>query len=454
MQRRRPPAADDEGEVGETFFRTSLVVFAALVFATSAKSAAGRGGYCPRGAFCVAPDSTLPTPASILDTEGIFDGLGQLAAHEDPTFVGAGNVSRIFTCGINAWLEPTVELLFPEYRAAERVYTLNMMKCRVDRVLNRARALGLSVEDSLLMVRPTIEGVGFVNESSFPGKVLYINTENGAYLIPKSQYGLGPYRDTNHTMRLYLASLYLNTLDDNLKSLIIGRRPEGEETAATPAAASTAPPRPKSTKENFALFVASSHCSDLRLDTVRRLSEVGTVHVAGHCVRRLRKMCHRWGTCAVGRNERIVPINVTERGFDRGSTDVNRLRNQSFWSLHDYYHRYRFAMVFENKRLRGYVTEKIVNAFLGGAVPIYYGTDDVFEVFNRDAMVFFDDTKPNASINLIRDLTADEDAYDAMVSRPILANGTRTVEDVFSLNDTLGNGKLKRRIRRMVLGER
>ena len=37
--------------------------------------------------------------------------------------------------------------------------------------------------------------------------------------------------------------------------------------------------------------------------------------------------------------------------------------------------RFRFVLCMENTLVRGYVTEKIANAFMAGAVPIYYGTD-------------------------------------------------------------------------------
>ncbi len=38
-------------------------------------------------------------------------------------------------------------------------------------------------------------------------------------------------------------------------------------------------------------------------------------------------------------------------------------------------------------------------------------------------------------------------AYKEMVERPMLAQGTQTLEDYFSLTDAVGGGKLKQRIR-------
>lgn len=49
---------------------------------------------------------------------------------------------------------------------------------------------------------------------------------------------------------------------------------------------------------------------------------------------------------------------------------------------------YRFALVFENKLVPGYVTEKIVNAFLAGCIPVYWGSTSVLDIFNPDAFVY------------------------------------------------------------------
>ncbi len=39
----------------------------------------------------------------------------------------------------------------------------------------------------------------------------------------------------------------------------------------------------------------------------------------------------------------------------------------------DVFRRYRFALVFENQRQPGYVTEKFLDCLLDGTVPIYWG---------------------------------------------------------------------------------
>jgi hypothetical protein len=49
--------------------------------------------------------------------------------------------------------------------------------------------------------------------------------------------------------------------------------------------------------------------------------------------------------------------------------------------------RYKFNIAFENESKPGYTTEKIVEAFLAGAVPIYWGSPRVIEEFNDKAFV-------------------------------------------------------------------
>jgi len=41
----------------------------------------------------------------------------------------------------------------------------------------------------------------------------------------------------------------------------------------------------------------------------------------------------------------------------------------------------------ENKCMNGYVTEKIINAFYSGAIPIYWGSSNVNNFFNKKAFI-------------------------------------------------------------------
>jgi hypothetical protein len=112
---------------------------------------------------------------------------------------------------------------------------------------------------------------------------------------------------------------------------------------------------------------------------------------------------------------------------------------------------YRFGLiVMENKKSDGYITEKIVNAFLSGTVPIWYGTSEIFDVINERTFVFYDIKNPQPALDRIIYLEKNQTAYDEVLNEPILANGDQTIEDYFSFRDDVGGGKLKKRIRKML----
>jgi len=127
---------------------------------------------------------------------------------------------------------------------------------------------------------------------------------------------------------------------------------------------------------------------------------------------------------------------------DRGTDTVHTLAD------------YRFALVMENSVVDNYITEKLPNAVRAGVVPIYYGTRDVFKIFNADAFVFYDVDDPRPALDRIAYLESDPAAYAEMLAQPILANGDRTLEEYFVLPHDVGTGGgLRRRIREMVLGQ-
>ena len=114
---------------------------------------------------------------------------------------------------------------------------------------------------------------------------------------------------------------------------------------------------------------------------------------------------------------------------------------------------FRFALVMENGNAKGYVSEKIANAFMASTIPIYYGTTDVFKLFNKDAFIYYDVHDPQTALDRIAYLETNRTAYAEVLAQPILADGERTLEEYFSLSDDVGGGKLKQRIRNMVLGK-
>jgi len=105
-------------------------------------------------------------------------------------------------------------------------------------------------------------------------------------------------------------------------------------------------------------------------------------------------------------------------------------------------------LAMEDANIPGYITGGIVDGFMAGTVPIYYGTTQIFDIFNPKAFIYYDVNNPQEALDRIKYLEDQPDAYQQMLNEPILADGERTIEKYFSFDDTIGNGVLKNRVRR------
>ena len=83
---------------------------------------------------------------------------------------------------------------------------------------------------------------------------------------------------------------------------------------------------------------------------------------------------------------------------------------------------YKFMICFENTIEGTYVTERLVNAFLGRTIPIYFGTNYVTHVFNKDAFLMLEDESEASYLRLlarIKELDDDDTKYIAMLNQPV-----------------------------------
>lgn len=85
------------------------------------------------------------------------------------------------------------------------------------------------------------------------------------------------------------------------------------------------------------------------------------------------------------------------------------------------YSQYNFVFAMDNHKLPGYVSEKIVNAFNGGAIPIYWGdSKTVSKVFNKKAYIDVSDfNNIEEAANYIVKLSYDKKQINAMQNEPI-----------------------------------
>ena len=80
---------------------------------------------------------------------------------------------------------------------------------------------------------------------------------------------------------------------------------------------------------------------------------------------------------------------------------------------------YKFNIASENSISNGYITEKIIDAFIAHSIPIYIGARDVVKDFNPDAFInvnFY--TSFDALIDKIKEIDENDDLYMQMMATP------------------------------------
>jgi len=86
---------------------------------------------------------------------------------------------------------------------------------------------------------------------------------------------------------------------------------------------------------------------------------------------------------------------------------------------------YKFIICFENTKIGTYSTEKIVNPYLSGTIPIYWSSHHIKNIFNSDSMLFLED-ESDASyqilINKIKELDNDDEKYLELINRPVFTD--------------------------------
>ena len=110
----------------------------------------------------------------------------------------------------------------------------------------------------------------------------------------------------------------------------------------------------------------------------------------------------------------------TVDGLGRGNHTKDITLPTNWWDLPEIYKDYKFGFAMENVNEDGYITEKIMNVYRGGAIPIYWGTSKVKNIFNPESFVYVLDYPSYedcaADIIAIRD---DPVRYEAMRNAPI-----------------------------------
>ena len=131
------------------------------------------------------------------------------------------------------------------------------------------------------------------------------------------------------------------------------------------------------------------------------------------------------------RNKMFSLLNKYKKvhSFGKYENNMNTQITNSYWS-DDYrsiLSNYKFVICFENRKLEAYVTEKIANPFLSECIPIYWGTDFIHTLFNKNAFLYLEnetDTAYNQLINKIIKIDCNPELYWKMLREPLLREDT------------------------------
>jgi hypothetical protein len=86
------------------------------------------------------------------------------------------------------------------------------------------------------------------------------------------------------------------------------------------------------------------------------------------------------------RNKKVEEFKKNFNGIDYYGRSFNPF-NKKEDVLNDYY----FSITIENEKYSNYYTEKLMDCFATGTIPVYHGTPEVGNMFNQDGIIILDD---------------------------------------------------------------
>jgi len=289
-----------------------------------------------------------------------------------------------------------------------------------------ARAANSTEHDVMLVggdgsVRPGMRPKTFTGEwlaENWKGKIIFLNGEpftdgwsNSSVLPFKNQYHIGFLKNGCQSLRVNFLTQQYGPLEKIWGFL----RPEATKQI--------------SNKEKFLIYV-NRNCVDFReeaFDSIAAEFPNNTLEYGSAC-------------------------HGTKNRTNVAMTDIGVAEWRLMWRHmnREVFNNFRFCLVMENHYRDGYITEKIMNAFIGGCIPIYYGSKEIFDIFNPKSFIFYNVSNPQPALNEIRRLEYNATAYEEVMKEPILRDGKNTIQKYFSVSDNLiPNANIKKKVREL-----
>jgi len=145
-------------------------------------------------------------------------------------------------------------------------------------------------------------------------------------------------------------------------------------------------------------------------------------------------------------NERVSFLDKLENkmtvlygGFYKNNIGGKIQGNFASDTLLNFYKNSKFVITMENTRIGHYITEKLINGFRAGIIPIYWGSQHISEHFNSKRFIILEDTT-ESSINKVIDKMANmsDEEYFQIVNEPIF-NKDKNIDIIY--NNAINNIK-------------
>jgi hypothetical protein len=93
-----------------------------------------------------------------------------------------------------------------------------------------------------------------------------------------------------------------------------------------------------------------------------------------------------------------------------------------YWTeeFREYISKYKFIICFENNKQATYSTEKIVNPYVAGTIPIYWGSSHIHKVFNKNTMLYLENDSIESYQKIIKkiiELDNSDEKYIEFINR-------------------------------------
>jgi len=85
-------------------------------------------------------------------------------------------------------------------------------------------------------------------------------------------------------------------------------------------------------------------------------------------------------------------------------------------------HKHKYSICFEHSSYPYYCTEKLMDAFLAGSLPLYWGDPKINEDWNSEAFINVGKMGTENAINLIRRLESDNNMFEKIYSQPVFTD--------------------------------